>query len=134
MLLYVCYSLLMLRIYILCHILSIKNCLYNQKDYVIMGFMASFRRGIDPKHARKLRTAGVRDRVVAKMRAGVILNKEEEAHLHQKGYEYVMGHERVGDSGVSGHIRTYRGMTPGRKEAQRRAAQSRVRQSRAWSR
>lgn len=96
--------------------------------------MATFRRGINQKHARTLRGAGVRDRVVAKMRAGVTLNKEEEAHLHQKGFEYVQGFERVGDIAVNGHIRTYRGMTPARRQAQRRASQSRIIQNRNWSR
>ena len=96
--------------------------------------MATFRRGISQKHARTLRGAGVRDRVVAMMRAGVTLNKEQEAHLHNKGFEYVQGFERVGNVPVNGHIRKYRGFTPARRQAQRQASRSRIIQNRNWSR
>ena len=95
--------------------------------------MADFRRGISQKHARTLRTAMVNDRVIAKMRAGISLNQQEENHLHEQGYEYVQGFERADKSGVDGHIRKYRGMTPGRRMAQRRASQSRIAQNRNWS-
>lgn len=85
-----------------------------------------FRRGISPAHAQTLRKFNVPEGLISRMRAGLILTKNEEAFLHKKGWEYVRGFRKPGTKGVNGFIRKYRGNTAARSRAQRIA-------TRAWS-